>query len=330
MIDSIDTVTKVKLALLGMQRHSWEQGTAMQAFLEQGDMEIVIPMAREAVYRSLPDGRAAAIGGGGAVTDPCAVGEALIAACKTTGDAALKQGCDELLEWALHKAPRNSSGVVYHLDDKPQMWSDSTYMLPPFLAAAGYYDEALINLYGYWEILFDAKAKLMRHIWDDGARTFIRAAHWGGGNGWTLAAIARVYDLLPEDRSADREKLAAMGKTLIDGVLAYKRPDFLFHDVPDDSGSFVETNLSQMLAYTIYRAMHSQWLDGSYRETAEKLRAAAAAKIDAYGLAQDCCGAPSFDKAGVSPEGQAFYLLMEAARARVPQEFRRGGEAAVT
>jgi hypothetical protein len=26
------------------------------------------------------------------------------------------------------------------------------------------------------------------------------------------------------------------------------------------------------------------------------------------------CGAPFFDKAGTSTEGQAFYLLMEAAR----------------
>jgi unsaturated rhamnogalacturonyl hydrolase len=317
MISNSDIVTKVKLALLAMQRYSWEQGTAMQAFLEQGDMDIVIPMAKEAVYRKLPDGRAANIGSTGAVTDPCSVGEALIAACQATGDAALKQGRDELLEWALKKAPRNDKGVVYHLDNKPQIWSDSTYMLPPFLAAAGYFDEALINFYGCWDILFDKKAKLMSHIWDDGAKSFIRKAYWGGGNGWTLAAIARLYSLLPGGRGADKEKLAIMGKTLIDGVLAYIRSDFLFHDVIDDHESFVETNLSQMLAYTIYRAIHDKWLDKSYLETAEKLYAAAVKKVDAYGLVQDCCGAPSFDKAGVAPEGQAFYLLMEAARSKL-------------
>jgi rhamnogalacturonyl hydrolase YesR len=317
VITAADTITKAKIALLAMQRYSWEQGTAMQAFLELGDMEIVIPMAKEAVYRRLPDGRAANIGSTGAATDPCSAGEALLAACRVTGDAALRQGCDELLAWALQKAPRNGKGVVYHLDSKPQMWSDSTYMLPPFLAAAGHFDEALLNLYGYWEILFDTKAKLMSHIWDDGAKQFIRAAHWGGGNGWTLAAIARVYDLLPEGRGADKEKLAAMGKTLADGTLAHMRPDFLFYDVVDDPSTFVETNLSQMLAYTLYRAVHSKWLDASYLQTAEKLYSAAKAKIDSYGLVQDCCGAPSFDKPGVSPEGQAFYLLMEAARSKL-------------
>ena len=314
MISENDALTKVKLALLAMQRYSWEQGTAMQSFLEQGDMEIVIPMAREAVYRRIPDGRTACIGDISAVTDPCSVGEALIAAYKATGDAILKQGLDELLEWALKKAPRNSKGVLYHLDSKPQMWSDSTYMLPPFLAAAGYFDEALINLYGYWDILFNTDAKLMRHIWDDDAKSFIRKDHWGGGSGWTLAALTRLYDLLPEERKMDKEKIAAMGKILIDGVMAYIRPDNFFHDVVDDKNSFVETNLSQMLAYTIYRAVNSKWLDKSYLEVAEKLYKAANTKVDTCGLVQDCCGAPSFDKAGVAPEGQAFYLLMDAAR----------------
>ena len=317
MVSGSDTVRKVKLALLAMQRHSWEQGTAMQAFLEQGDMEIVIPMAKEAVYRRLPDGRASIIGIFDAVTDSCSVGEALIEACKVTGDVILKQGFDELLEWALKRAPRCSNGILYHVDNKPQMWSDSTYMLSPFLASAGFFDEALLNLYGYWDLLFDPNTKLMSHIWDDGAKNFIHKAFWGGGNGWTLAAIARVYDLLPNERSEDKEKLAVMGKTLIDGVMAHIRPDYLFHDIVDDYNSFIETNLSQMLAYTIYRAINSKWLDRSYLETAEKLFEAADKKVDTFGLVQDCCGAPSFDKAGVSPEGQAFYLLMAAARSRL-------------
>jgi len=314
LANDTNPVNKVKLALLAMQRHSWEQGTAMQAFLEQGDMEIVVLMAKEAVNRRLSDGRAANMGDTGAVTDPCAVGEALIAAHKHTGDPALKQGLDELLFWSLRTAPRNEAGVVYHMDGAPQMWSDSTFMLPPFLAAAGYFDAALLNLYGYWDILFDGGAGLMSHMWDDGAKSFVRKAHWGGGCGWTLAAIARVHDLLPAERDRDRERLAGMGRTLADGVLAHMRDDGLFHDVVDDRDSFVETNLSQMLAYTLYRAIRSGWLDESYLETAERLYAAAVSKIDAFGLVRDCCGAPFFDRAGVSPEGQAFFLLMDAAR----------------
>ena len=53
---------QVKDALLCMQRHSWEQGVAMQAMLETGDLPAVILMAHEAVNRQTADGRAATIG----------------------------------------------------------------------------------------------------------------------------------------------------------------------------------------------------------------------------------------------------------------------------
>ena len=37
------------------------------------------------------------------------------------------------------------------------------------------------------------------------------------------------------------------------------------------------------------------------------------AKVDGYGLVQGVCGAPSFNRSGTATEGQAFFLLMEAA-----------------
>ncbi|MGA9120248.1 MAG: glycosyl hydrolase, partial [Bacteroidota bacterium] len=40
---------KVKLAMLSMQRATWEQGVAMQAFLESGESDLVILMAKDAV-----------------------------------------------------------------------------------------------------------------------------------------------------------------------------------------------------------------------------------------------------------------------------------------
>ena len=74
-------VEQAKRALLSMQRHSWEQGVAMQAFYEMGDMETVTAMAWEAVYRALEDGRTAVMDNDHGSTDPCAVGEPLLADC---------------------------------------------------------------------------------------------------------------------------------------------------------------------------------------------------------------------------------------------------------
>jgi hypothetical protein len=43
------------------------------------------------------------------------------------------------------------------------------------------------------------------------------------------------------------------------------------------------------------------------------MRLAAHKEVDAYGYVQDVCGAPFFNAPGRATEGQAGYLLMEAA-----------------
>lgn len=157
----MDKRKKAAMALLCMQRYSWEQGTAMQAFLESGEDEIVLKMAKEAVYRSIEDGRAAILGTLEAVTDPCSVGEALVYAVAKTQDPFLEEGLKKLINWALKLAPRSEDGAVYHVMSEPQIWVDSFYMLPPFLAAAGYPKEAVDQIHRYWSRLYLPDKKLL-------------------------------------------------------------------------------------------------------------------------------------------------------------------------
>ena len=312
----IELLNKVKKALLCMQRYPWEQGTAMQAFLEAGDMDIVIPMAAEAAYRAIADGRVAQIGDDFSVTDPCSAGEGLMAAYKETGDAALKKAYDNLLVYALKTAPRNEEGIVYHRTDAPQFWSDSLYMLPPFLAAAGEYDDCLNQIRGYFKALMDPESHLMRHMWDDEKKIYVRDALWGTGSGWTVAGLARVIPMLPDSYAADRQELADTARAMIDSLIKYMRDDGLFYDVLNDPASFVETNCAQMTAYAIFRGIADGWLPNAYMDAALKMRDAARAKVDAFGRVCGACGAPTFDKSGNSPEANAFFILMETAYAK--------------
>ena len=308
-----DNFAKVKIALLAMQRYSWEQGVAMQAFLEAGDYDIVIAMAKEAAYRSVEDGRTAIIGGLDAVTDPCAVGEALLYAAKAEDDKELMKAHEALLNWALNEAPRNKDGIVYHVSHANEFWVDSMYMLAPYLAAAGYYEEAVKQVYGYWDKLYNPEKKLLSHMWNDEKEEFIRKDFWGVGNGWTMATLVRLIDLLPEEMNNERNKLIEMAKELIESVSEYIREDGLAHDVLDNPSTFIEVNLPQMFAYSIYRGIKSAWLAEGWKEVADKCRKAVETKVDQYGLVQDVCGAPNFSSAGVAPEGQAFYILMQSA-----------------
>lgn len=308
-----DRIQNVKSAMLAMQRHSWEQGVAAQALLEMGETDLAIQFAKEAVLRQQPDGRLAVIGNDHGVTDPACVGQAVLAAAALTGDSQLKDAAEKMADYLLNRAPKTADGTLYHLTDKPQVWIDSMYMAPPFLAVAGHPREAIKQIEGFRKRLLDPETKLYSHMWDEGKKDFIRRDFWGVGNGWTAAGITRVIGTLPKNMDDDKQKLIGYVKELIDASLPYIRNDGLFHDVIDKPETFVETNYSQMLAYSIYRGLQRGYLDQSYRAYADKMRAAAISKVDKYGLVQDVCGAPRFDSPGTATEGQAFFLLMEVA-----------------
>jgi unsaturated rhamnogalacturonyl hydrolase len=306
-------LNKVRGALLSMQRLQWEQGCAAQAFLEWGDMDTVAQLARSAVMRQDKDGRLGVMEKNESVDDPAAVGEALITAARQTGEAYFKAAADKMLFYLKYRAPKTIDGILYHFNMKNQVWIDEFYMAPPFLAFAGEIDEALKQARGLRKYLFNENEKLHSHIWDDDINDFGRKDFWGVGNGWAIAGLTRLIKMLPEERKDDREYLIRYVSDCIDGCLRYQREDGLYHDVLNDRNSFVDTNAGQMIAYGIYRGVAGGYIPESYLEYAEKSRLAAYGKVDAYGFVTDVCGVPDFVRASLAPEGQAFFILMEAA-----------------
>jgi len=309
-----EKLNKVKLMALAMQRYPWEQGVVAQAFLECGDEEETICLAREAVHRQIADGRPAMMGAEVTVTDPVVTGEPMMFALEKTGDPIFREALDALDEWVMKTAPRSDDGILYHVTDKPEFWVDSLYMLPPYLAVTGKYDEAIKQINGYWNALFLPEKNLLAHMYNEKEKKFIRRDVWGVGNGWALAGMTRVYSALPDSMASEKEELLEKITTLLDASLALMRPDGLFHDVLDDPETFIETNFAQMAAYTIFKGLAGGWLDaGRYLEPANKIRTAANAKVDRYGMVTGVCGAPHFDHSGSASEGQAFFMLMEIA-----------------
>lgn len=308
-----DTVRKVMNAMLAMQRRAWEQGVASQALLELGEKDLVILLAKDAVVNQKKDGRLGLNEGDRPVADPASNGEPVLYAAGITGDSTLKKAADRMAGFLLYKAPRTPEGIIYHNYIENMIWVDAIYMAPPFLAKAGYPGEAFRQVEGYRNILLDPEKKLFYHIWDQDLKMFERKLFWGVGNGWAVAGMARVLEALPVSMKTEKTKLSVYIKEVLDACLKWQREDGLFHDILDDPASFVETNAAQMFAYTIFRGIRSGWLDASYLKYGLKMRKAAHGKVDAFGLVQGVCGAPNFKNAGTATEGQAFFLLMEAA-----------------
>jgi unsaturated rhamnogalacturonyl hydrolase len=306
-------VQKVTRAMLAMQRRAWEQGVASQALLESGQDEWVVLLAKDAVVNQAKDGRLGLNGHDRPVADAASNGGPVLFAAKATGDETLEKAAGRMLDFLLNQAPRTREGILYHNLVENRIWVDAMYMAPPFLALAGHPREAVKQITGHRKILFNLERKLYYHIWDEDLQRFERKLFWGVGNGWAAAGMTRVIMALPDSMGKEKEMLAGFVREVIDGCLKYQRGDGLFHDILDDSTTFVETNAAQMLAYSIYRGIRGGWLNASYRAAADKMREAAHRKVDAFGLVQGVCGAPNFDRPGTAVEGQAFFLLMEAA-----------------
>jgi unsaturated rhamnogalacturonyl hydrolase len=308
-----DRISRVLTATIGMQRFNWEQGTVAQALLEMGEYDLVVSFARAAIMRQT-EGRFSVIAGNRPINDCSSVGEAVLFAGKLTGDPLFKRGTDEMLDVIKNTKHKNEEGIIFHTQEPTKyIMSDAFYMLPPFLAAAGEYDEALKQIEGYRKYLYHKTDQLYSHVWDDPNRRFEREDFWGVGNGWTAAGLTRVIKLLPEKRQDDKKRLIGYVKEVVDGCLKYLREDGLFHNVINKPETFPEVNLSQMISYTIFRGVTAGYIESKYIEKAEKMRKAANEQVDYLGYVQNVCGVPGFDRSYVAPEGQAFYLLMETA-----------------
>ncbi|HHT89151.1 MAG TPA: glycosyl hydrolase [Clostridiales bacterium] len=314
----MEIAAKVKYAMLCIQRLSWEQGIAAQAIYElEGITEDVIRLCEAAVARSASDGRLAVMEKNESVNDPAAIGEVLIAVAEKTARKDYKEAADKLYHYIKYDAPRTEDGILYHFDgdwSKHQVWVDAYYMVPPFLCKYGDAKEAMKQIKGFRKYLYNKRMGLLSHIWDDDRKELGRKDFWGVGNGWALTGITRVIGLLDEKHQEDKDYLIDYLKELLHGCLTFQRDDGLFFDVLDDPQSFIETNMAQMLAYTIYRGIKAGYLDNRYMIFADNARNAVLNKVDEYGFVRDVCGMPHFDHPGIATEGQAFFLLMEAAR----------------
>jgi rhamnogalacturonyl hydrolase YesR len=308
-----DRISRVLTATIGMQRFNWEQGTVAQALLEMGEYDLMISFARAAIMRQV-EGRFSVIAGNNPINDCASIGEAVLLAGKLTGDALFAKGANEMLEVVKTTPHKNEEGIIYHTQEPARyIMSDAFYMLPPFLAAAGEFDEALKQIEGYRKYLYHPEDKLYSHMWDAPNKRFEREDFWGVGNGWTAAGITRVIKHLPENRSEEKKRLIAYVKDVVDGCIKYLREDGMFHNVINKPDTFPEVNLSQMISYSIFKGVKAGYLDSGYLKKAELMRKAANDQVDYLGYVRNVCGVPSFDRPYFAPEGQSFYLLMETA-----------------
>jgi hypothetical protein len=98
-----ESARRIELATaagMAMQRRDWEQGIFAQAMLESEQRERLIQVTRAAMVQQVPDGRMGVVVSGGP-TDPAMGGAAYAQATEWTGEPAMRQAVDRMLDWTL-------------------------------------------------------------------------------------------------------------------------------------------------------------------------------------------------------------------------------------
>jgi len=314
-------VTDVRLldrlwsALLPMQRLAWEQGVASQAALDDGRLDLAGAFARDAIAHQDADGRLAATGDAGLVNGG-PLGEA-VAALAARGDSRAAEALERQRWWFLRLSPRDDEGVVWHLRDSSEVWVDSIYMVVPMLVLTGDVAPADMQYRMHREHLWDERSGLYGHRSDTVTGQRVRGAFWASGNGWAAGGIARALriggDGVPDEM---RGRWRSNTQDLLDAAEAHETTDGRFHDVLDDPATFTDGAAGLMFAYAAFTGVADGWLPAEYAGHATRWLDGALARVEADGVVQGVCGAPHFDREGVSAEAQAFAIMAIAASAR--------------
>ncbi|KAB5588393.1 hypothetical protein CTheo_8168 [Ceratobasidium theobromae] len=353
---STPQLAAVEAHMLEQSKGSWELGTATQSLFEfeypsfsaYGDSFISpakslpknqnlskIFAITDLVLKTRPPG-AMTFMPDEAAGDPPSLGVAILfanwtARSRATNSSTYSAAIIDQLNYSLTRAPRAPNGAISHRADQVQLWSDSVYMLPPFLAYFGALHQdkgvmraALDQVRLYRDQLFDESVGLWRHIVLGGGEDL---GHWSTGNAWAAAGIMRVLatiktSSLSNQFTAEQANLEGWVYEIVYNVWKYQQPNGTLLNYATDNTSFADSASTALLAATTYRlATHLETSNGGNRmnitsalSAAGRARALVSKSIDLDGWLLNVVNPWNFPVRGTkSAEGQAFVLSLEAA-----------------
>lgn len=290
----IDTVSQ---RLAEGATHSWELGTRAQALLELSapPFSVLTPsvslpphqsldsslndtladffaIARNAVA-ALPPPPSNGTGqplvlGDGSAGDPASIGTAvLIANWTNLGGEYYAAAAIAQVQYLFGPAvPKTQDGAISHRVSEVQLWSDSVYMVPPFLAYYGIttgnqsmLQEAYNQVHLYRSYLRNSSAGgLWQHIVLGTNGTDPR--HWSTGNAWAAAGMLRVLGTL-KSSSFSRNfngQIKDLGNWVAEihsAMYPHLQANGLFKNYADEdcADNFDDASSSALLAATVYR-----------------------------------------------------------------------------
>ncbi|EAU81654.1 hypothetical protein CC1G_02670 [Coprinopsis cinerea okayama7 len=204
----------------------------------------------------------------GSTADPASIGVAVVLANITDLDGTANEYADaargQLRFLFSDQVPKTDEGAISHRGEQLQIWSDSVYMVPPFLAYYGVatdnktiVEEAFNQVKLYRKLLRDEDTGLWKHsVLGNNSDPGL----WATGNGWAAAGMLRVYATIKhskfgDDMDDELDDLEDWVQEIHEGVYRhYFDSESLVHNYLNDNRTFYDASATALLAATVYRA----------------------------------------------------------------------------
>src|SRR5580658_6684894 len=199
---------------------------------------------------------------------------------------------------AILSAAPNVESLDFHqpYEQVTQLWSwcDSLFMAPPvwmqLYAATGderYLDFAVKNWWRTTDYLYDSSEHLYFRdsTYFDRRETNGKKVFWSRGNGWVMAGLVRVLQLLPASHPS-RARFQQLFQEMAEKILTAQQPDGLWHSSLLDPQSYPlkETSGSSFYAYALAWGVNQGLLDGAkFKPAVRRAWTALADCVDAEG-----------------------------------------------
>ncbi|GAA6063060.1 hypothetical protein JCM10212_003005 [Sporobolomyces blumeae] len=261
------------------------------------------------------------------------------------GKARLQESVENQVTALLERTPRTSDGAISHRTDSTELWSDFVYMVPPFLAYYGVMtkntsmlDDAYNQCKLYRQYLRDDRTGLWRHIaMGDSPDPGL----WSTGNGWAANGMLRTLSSLREssykdDYSDQTNDLVSWVGEIVTGAWAQPQSGGLLYNYLNETSSFADCSGTALLSAATFRlatviSNHSSSTALTAAERAYQTvtstshlstpQAVLHPVVNPMDYSSELTNVKLDASGKVSPEGEAFVLLMESAR----RDWIRGG-----
>ncbi len=197
-------------------------------------------------------------------------GRLLFTLYEDTGNEKYRLAIENLMN-QLREHPRAACGSFWHKKIYPdQIWLDGLYMGLPFYVMYGkkfgepeLAEDAVRQFENARANIYDEKAKLYYHAWDQSRKAFwcdkqtgLSPNFWSRSLGWYVMAAADVYEYLETDDQ--RERLARIWREALEGIVEYQDESGMFYQLTalkGIEGNYLETSATLMFAYSILKGI---------------------------------------------------------------------------